>query len=237
MDRETAEFGEISIHLRTIEQKVEEDQYPAKAQDLLAEMATDTDMFARRLCLTNSKDNVYAQIPILLWVRPEEFVARFMALPQEQRRNALIAFAQRYTYLNVAPRLAQELDWVEDVKTRLEAEIAKLPPISRYALTGTLKRYVELPLAAARLGAAALASAAPNAQCPSGSDMDVAGRIAMIGQGNPAIEDRIGQDRVFQIVPRHGRIELDVAVLPADLSQPGAVEHQIGTVAIGVDEA
>lgn len=160
MDRETAEFGEILSHLRAMEQKAEEDQYPAKVQELLGEMATNTDLFTRRLCLTNSKENIYAQVPILLWIKPEDFVARYMALPQEQRRNALIAFAQRYTYLHVAPRLAKELDWLDEVKKRLETEIAKLPAISRHALTGALKRYVEVPLAAAR-AAAAPAPAAP----------------------------------------------------------------------------
>jgi hypothetical protein len=150
MDRETSAFAEIATYLHAKEHRAEEDGYHARAQALMELMETDTSLFLRQLTLSNSADNIYAQIPILLWIDPAEFAARVMALQGEQRRNALMAFSQRYTYLNIAPQLVPELDWLENVKTRLEADIAKLPPIPRYAMSGSVTTHLTAPLKAAR---------------------------------------------------------------------------------------
>jgi hypothetical protein len=157
MEHESKEFGEIVAHLHAAENQAQVDSYPAKSQELLKVMETDTELFFRQLCLTNSNDNIYAQVPILPAIDPAEFVARVIALPPEYRRTALMPFAQRYTYLNIAPQLIPELAWLENVKKGLENEIAKLPPIAKHALSGTLGRYVTLPLQAAHAMAAALA--------------------------------------------------------------------------------
>jgi hypothetical protein len=81
-----------------------------------------------------------------------------MALPPDNRRTALIAFSQRYTFLNQTPRLVPEVEWLAEVKGLLDREAAKLPVISRYALTGALNRYVGEPLAAAQAQVTALPS-------------------------------------------------------------------------------
>ena len=54
MERETKGFAELASYLREMELKATQDTYPAKVQGLLVEMERDSDLFARRLCITNS---------------------------------------------------------------------------------------------------------------------------------------------------------------------------------------
>jgi hypothetical protein len=150
MERDTAPFLEVAKHLAEMEQKAGEDQYPEKAKTLLTEMATNTDLFVRRLIISNNPDNIYYDVPILLAVKPADFVAQVMALPPENRRTALIAFSQRYSFLDHTARLIPEVEWLAKVKDLLDREVAKLPAISKYGLTGTVNRYVAEPLAAAQ---------------------------------------------------------------------------------------
>lgn len=158
MEHDTAPFREVAKHLADIELRASEDQYPEKAKALLAEMATNTDLFARRLIISNSVDNIYSNVPILLAIKPADFVAQVMALPPENRRTALIAFSQRYSFLTHTPRLIPEVNWLAEVKDLLDQEVAKLPVISKYALTGAINRYVVEPLAAAQSQVTALAT-------------------------------------------------------------------------------
>ena len=156
MENYTAHFREIAKHLAEMELKAGEDQYPEKAQALLAEMVTNIDLFVRRLIITNNADNIYYNVPILLAVKPADFVAQVMALPPANRRTALIAFSQRYSLLDRTPRLIPEVEWLAKVKDLLDKEVANLPAISKFWLTDVVNRYVAEPLAAAQAKVTAL---------------------------------------------------------------------------------
>jgi len=158
MERETKAFNAVAKHLAELEQKAAEDQYPAKSHALLEEMSRDTDLFVRRLVISNSEDNIYAEVPILPCLVPGEFVHRLLSLTPDRRRTVLVAFSARYSHLYATPKLVAELPWLEHVKALLEKEIAGMPAISKYALGGTLEHCVSEPLKAAHEQAANLAA-------------------------------------------------------------------------------
>lgn len=134
-EAQTEEFKEVFEHLRAKQAQVLEDSYPEKAKRLLSEMKSDVGLFFRRLCPTNNADNIYASIPILQFLKPEEFVDQLLSIPRGQQLTVFTMFKARYDFIQVIPQLKLELPWLREVDEILKERVSAMPPVARYALT------------------------------------------------------------------------------------------------------
>lgn len=140
---ESSDFREISDILETRRLQVVTDLYPEKAEILLQEMETDTALFFRRLSWTNSEENLYANTPILSCVCPVDFTRRVMRLKTNDISKIIMALHARYTNGYLQGPLAAEADWIKSVNKELHKAIAGLTPVGKWAISSTLKHYLD----------------------------------------------------------------------------------------------
>jgi hypothetical protein len=146
----TPEYLELLAYLRRKSRQAAEAAYPEKGLALLKEMASDPPLYFRRLCRTNSKDNLYPDIPILASINPDLFVSSLLKQHPVHQRIILMAFKSRYGHGGLARELAPERRWLTTVRDKLAKEADALPPIGRYRLLNDIETSIEPVLAAAK---------------------------------------------------------------------------------------
>lgn len=137
-ENETVEYRELYNHLRDKRQAAAVDRYPAIADDLLADVVKDPDIFFRRINLTADGPNEFYDTPILASLDPSKFVAALLDHHPARQRTALIALKARYEHGKLDRELAEERSWATDVRNRLRAEAEHRSPISRYRIRQNL---------------------------------------------------------------------------------------------------
>jgi KAP family P-loop domain len=138
-DGESAEFGELSTYLVEKADRVVKENYPQVGLSLLKEMETDPDLYLRRVCLTNSSDNLYYDVPILASIDPDKFVETLLSLHPSNQRIILRAFRGRYEFDGLGRGLASEKPWLEVVQEKLITKANTMPPIGKYRLLSGVK--------------------------------------------------------------------------------------------------
>lgn len=106
---------------------------PEAGTILLSEMQEDTALFARRLNLTNSTDNIYYNKPILAHILPEAFMEALFNLHRSNWRIVTSALRERYRHQDFARQLLEEQNWLEVTCTLLATRLEELQ--------GTLDQY------------------------------------------------------------------------------------------------
>lgn len=149
-ESDTPEYLELLAYLRRKSRQAAEAAYPEKGLALLKEMASDPPLYFRRLCRTNSKDNLYPDIPILASIDPDLFVSSLLKQHPVHQRIILMAFKSRYGHGGLARELAPERRWLTTVRDKLAKEADALPPIGRYRLLNDIETSIEPILAAAK---------------------------------------------------------------------------------------
>lgn len=136
---DTPEYRELFNYLRDTSARAIRDTYPAKASELVQLMKTDVQMFYRRLCLTNSKDNIYYNTPLLASLDPEKFVESMLDLPPPEQHIVFMMFKSRYDHGHLDSDLLAERAWAESVKIELLEASEASGPITG----GRIKMHIE----------------------------------------------------------------------------------------------
>jgi hypothetical protein len=130
----TSEYGELFECLKSMRERVKEDSYPALAQKLLVEMRDDVELFVRRVCVTNSEDNLYHSVPLLAALAPSEFVGEFLELTPGAQRRVMLGLEARYELGKLQSRLAPEVVWITAVLNLVEKAAAQARPVTKERL-------------------------------------------------------------------------------------------------------
>ncbi len=133
-EKDTAEYGELFSYLEQKRQLATQDTFPEKALVLLRELESDVQLFVRRICLTNSEENIYFQIPILASIDPVDFVRVILKKHPLDQRRLMIAFQARYEQGKLDRELAPERPWLARVLENVIAKAANESPIEKYRL-------------------------------------------------------------------------------------------------------
>jgi hypothetical protein len=142
-DNETPELRQLFDNLVEHNKKAIENTYPAKAKELMREMETDPSLYARRLCLTNSEENIYYDIPILSYIDPGSFVQTVLRQPESHQRIIFTGFKGRYQNGALSDRLPREIDWLTTVKDKFVEAAKKMSPIGKYRLLQNVEYGIE----------------------------------------------------------------------------------------------
>ena len=62
IENQSDEYREIFAYLQQRGKQAYEESFPGKGAALLDEMKSDPSLFFRRVCLTNSDDNIYCRV-------------------------------------------------------------------------------------------------------------------------------------------------------------------------------
>jgi hypothetical protein len=120
--KDLPEFKELTTYCMKIIDDIKSESLPGEGIKLLEIMKTDVNKFLNMICLNNSPEQKYYNIPIFKYVTPDSFAQTFLSMNPEDRRTAIIAFEKRYEWPDTNRILSAELDWLNSVRQILEKE-------------------------------------------------------------------------------------------------------------------
>jgi hypothetical protein len=138
-EQDTKEYREFFDYLTKKQQQVVVDAYPEKSEILMKEMEKDPDLFLRRICFTQSEDNLYYRIPILAYIDPDIFVTALLAQHPGHQHTLLRALERRYEGGGLDRDLASERTWLTAVRDKLQARADDMTGIAKYRLLNAIK--------------------------------------------------------------------------------------------------
>lgn len=119
-----------------------ESKYPEIAQGLLDLMHADAEEFLIRTCHTNSKENVYADVPVFVTIEPDAYIQKVRSADIKSQYQIFMAFKMRYDHHALARDLAVELPWVQNVQAGWKA-LKDVGPLEANRLRIYRKNYVD----------------------------------------------------------------------------------------------
>lgn len=137
------DFVEFFSFMEGMQSKAAIDQYPVKARKLLEDMELNASVFLRRICSTYEHENIYAQIPLLTFIPPSEFVKRVMKLDGASQRTVFLALNLRYSDGILQRDLKSETSWILDIYNIFDSSLKSSRPIVRWSLSNALNHYLK----------------------------------------------------------------------------------------------
>ena len=139
---ETPHFSEILKHFNKRIKAYNESKYPEIAENLLNLMHEDTDAYLISTCHTNSKDNIYADVPVFKGMSPELYISHVRTIDIRFQHKAFMAFKMRYDHGSLTRSLAPEQDFVNKVRDGWH-KISDAAPFEANRLRIYIKNYVD----------------------------------------------------------------------------------------------
>jgi hypothetical protein len=152
MESRTPEYQELFTYLQDKGERAVRDTYGEKGQVLLKEMATNPQLYQRRLCVTNTADSLYYNVPILASIDPDVFVSLLLQQRPAAQRDIMMAFKIRYALVSVDRDLVAEKPWLRLVRDKRIEKAADMSPIGKYRLLQTIEWAIEPTLEAKESG-------------------------------------------------------------------------------------
>lgn len=140
--KEFKEFKEFCSYIEEIQELAKVESMRGAAQDLLALMQNDTWKFYKMICISNSPEQIYYDIPIFKHIKPSVFVEKLLEIDFEDKRRVGWALTERYEFDDINKQLLEELDWLQSVRNLLLKEAdTRTGKISGYCLKLLTKEY------------------------------------------------------------------------------------------------
>lgn len=131
VEKESNDFIKIQQHLIKRQNEALEASYPAKARELLSEMAANDGLFWRRINYSNTGDTRYAQIPIFSYISATDFVDELFNLPNYRQRSILFALKNRIEGDRNIRALQSEHNWLSQVRAEMLKRVENSSTIAK----------------------------------------------------------------------------------------------------------
>lgn len=131
-ESQSVDYQELFAYLRSRREEATKADYPRQAAQLIEDMKNDQQLFYRKINLTNSKDNIYYDIPIMAHVNVDVFVDSLFRLNPHQRRIIFMSIKSRYEDGRIGRELSVERKWLEKLKKKLISHARKQKAITRH---------------------------------------------------------------------------------------------------------
>ena len=137
------EFKELCSYIGKVQESAKIESMPDTAEDLVNIMQNDVWKFYKMICISNSPEQIYYDIPILKYIQPSVFVEKLLEMEFKDKQFIGGALTERYEFDDINEKLLEELDWLKSVRDLLlkEANIRK-GKISGYCLELLTKEYL-----------------------------------------------------------------------------------------------
>ena len=110
-----------------------------EADEIFQLLYTNSSLFLHRICLTNSEDNIYFNVPILKEIQPEEFSKTLLELKLDTIKKVLSALEARYNVdKSIIEDILVEKEWLEEVLKNLIHFANQKTSIEKYKIDNIL---------------------------------------------------------------------------------------------------
>lgn len=130
-----ASFQEILSYLNSSRETALENQYPKIAANLLSLMTKDVDAFIENVMDTNNGENLYSRVPVLAFIKPEEFVEAWLSSPRANWNKIGIVLKNRYKYPASRANLSKEFPWVKKVRRLMQKKASSADGFARLRIS------------------------------------------------------------------------------------------------------
>ncbi|NOQ27969.1 MAG: hypothetical protein GQ564_21610 [Bacteroidales bacterium] len=138
------EFIEIFDYAKEQVNNSISDGYPEKAEELLNTLNKSIETFGEQITLTNSRNNIYYDTPILKYIPVNDFVTSIIQLKNKDKRDLCSIFEERYRHMNQFQSLTQEIDWFVELHESITKEKDKYTgKVSGLILNDMLLKVIE----------------------------------------------------------------------------------------------
>ncbi|WP_170546535.1 P-loop NTPase fold protein [Ruegeria arenilitoris] len=117
-DPRSESFNRLYEKLQSAQYAAFEKSLPAVGQQILKVMKTDVQEFYNWIAVTNTRQSVYARLPVLAAINPSDFAASILDLRPDHRRKAFYAVSKRYEFSGA--ELESEKPWLKAVHEELQ---------------------------------------------------------------------------------------------------------------------
>jgi len=114
------DFLEFLSFATTLVNSSQEEDYPTLASDLLKKLIDSPEDFEEAITLSNSRNNLYYNVPILKYIRVDKFIEVYLQLPNKQKKQLAWTLEKRYQYSDFHANLKDELDWLNSLYKALD---------------------------------------------------------------------------------------------------------------------
>lgn len=148
MGLKDSDFLEFLRYATTLVNSSQEEDYPMLASGLLKKLKDSPEEFEEAITLSNSRNNLYYNVPILKHIPVDKFVEVFLQLPNKQKRQLAWTLEKRYQYSDFHANLKDELDWLKALydnlgKERLKNVRTVSSKIIEFTFLKSLKKAIE----------------------------------------------------------------------------------------------
>lgn len=119
--------------------EVKNSRIKEEAHELFQLLYKNSSLFLHKICLTDSKDNIYYNVPILKEIQPEEFSKTLLELELNAIRKVLSALETRYNVdKSIIEDILIEKEWLEEVLKNLIYFANQKTSIEKYRIDNVL---------------------------------------------------------------------------------------------------
>jgi len=98
------------------------EDYPSLAKGLLETLSTSIELFGENITLSNSKNNIYYDVPILNFTSAKKFTEIVLKLTNKDKKQLGWTMEKRYQFPEFNLKIKDELDWLKEVYEILNKE-------------------------------------------------------------------------------------------------------------------
>lgn len=139
------EFKEFCSYIKKAQNLESVKNLPDAAQDLLGIMQNEVWKFYNMICLNNSPEQIYYDVPVLKYIHPTAFVKNFLLMHIDNKRCVFWALNKRYEYGDINEKLIEELTWIKSIRKLLSNEADnKKHKVSGYFLRLMIEDYLDV---------------------------------------------------------------------------------------------
>lgn len=142
-EQDTSAFKEIVEYYKSCKADAIVRSDPVLAEEIFAEIDKNTDLFLKKLCLTNNAENHYFDVPLLVHIKPERFADKLLSLPKDRQHTAYMVFAIRYKHMEITPALWPELRWLNTLAFFLKEKASNMSAIGRNGIETWINHYID----------------------------------------------------------------------------------------------
>lgn len=138
-EADSAEFKEFAGYYSQAATIAAKKSYALWARTLIARAAIEATEFMFDLCVNNTRNSLYYDVPILASLPPEEFVTMIVKLPARGQITVFATFKARYDFNSIELALADEKPWLGRVRELLIEAVKAERPLTRYRILQMIK--------------------------------------------------------------------------------------------------
>ena len=127
-------FQYIFKYIEDAQLKVLQKNYPKYAQQILQVITDDPSSIFEIISTSSRETNNYANLPVLKYIKPKEFIDAWLCTPRDKWRTIKHAIDKRYENNKLRNILSEEKNWLIKLEDELNKKIHSSSNLDKFRL-------------------------------------------------------------------------------------------------------